>query len=311
MEVLPGVLAQAQDPQPATVPTRVKRLPFTAASGSTGVVCAHVCLNPESCFSVERQQLVEALEAALSTPRLIEQTKCVTTRVLATTKGRRSRLTTGAVNVPRSTENPSSGVIVQGSGGVRPAGSSEREAEVIEQGEEELEGEETEDQEGAEAAVLMCSGTNTDASTKDTLPDTTDQSGWDAVTTACAVRDLTKCSSVEKERPVEVPDHHHLPLLQALEVEVSVRTRVPVHGGASSTWLARSSDCLTVDFVYAAGRTGVQWSGATLTVTARRASPSHQVAGTVTTMANPTALGLSSTSVLVRTVSVQPGMVKP
>lgn len=262
---------------------------------------------------------MEGLEAALSTPRLIEQTKCVTTRVLATTKGRRSRSTTGAVNVPRSTENPSSGVIVQGRRGVRPAESSEREAEVIEQGEEELEGEETEDREGAEAAVLTCSGTNTGVSTRDTLPDTTDQSGWDAVTTACAVRDLTRCFSVGRERPVEVkkvpdhhlPHHHLLPPLQALEVEVSVRTRVPVHGGASSTWLARSSDCLTVDFVYAAGRTGVQSSDATLTVTARRASLSHQVPGPVTTMANPTTWGLYSISVHVRTVCVQPGMAKP
>lgn len=259
---------------------------------------------------------MEGLEAALSTPRLTEQTKCVTTRVLATTKGRRSRSTTGAVNVPRSTESPSSGVIVQGRRGVRPAGSSEREAEVIEQGEEELEGEETEDQEGAEAAVLTCSGTNTGVSTRVTLPDTTDQSGWDAVTTACAVRDLTRCFSVGRERPVEVPGHHlphhpHHPLLQALEVEVSVRIRVPVHGGASSTWLARSSDCLTVDFVYAAGRTVVQSSDVTLTATARRASPSHQVPGPVTTMANPTTLGLSSISVPVKTVCVQPGMAKP
>jgi len=149
------------------------------------------------------------VEVVLSTLRLINQIRCVTTRALGITKEKRSRLTAGGVNVPRSTENQSSGVIVQEREVVRPAELSEREAAVREEEEEEPEEGEIEEGE-AEETVPMCLGTNTGAFTKVTLLDTTVQSGWAVVTTVCAERDLARCSSAERGVLVEaqVPPPH-------------------------------------------------------------------------------------------------------
>jgi len=241
------------------------------------------------------------VEALLSTPRLINQTRCATTRGLGITKERRSRLTAGGVNVPRSTVNPSSGVIAQEREVVRPAELSERGAAVIEEEEEEPEEEEIEEE--AEETVLMCSGTNTGAFTKVTLLDTTVQSGWAVVTTVCAGRDLTRCSSVERDVLVEAQVH---PPHQAVAV-LLVRTRAHVHGEALSTWWDRSSGCLTAGCVCAAGRMVVQWSDATLTATARRGCQNPQAGARAITTANPTTLALSSTLVPVRTACVQLG----